>query len=209
MTLEHEYALLDGFNRASVGRWLQVGAAAISAVIVFVLLSVVDLAKRYALDVNVPPVVMSLVGAGTVYGALYWLFSRHVWKLSAVARILKVPNLGGTWLCEGLTLEKEPNIAWSATVKIVQSWDKLRVHLETEQSISDSIAAALLHDEAMGYRLLYHYENRPRIGVTALAAHHGFAELTFATGENSATGEYFNGRGRNTWGKLKLTREVA
>lgn len=208
MKLEHEYALLEGFNRASVGRWLQVGAAAISAVIVFVLLSAVDLAKRYALDVNVPPVVMSLVGAGTVYGALYWLFSRHVWKLSAVARMLKVPNLSGTWSCEGVTLEKEPNIDWSGTVKIVQSWDKLRIHLETEQSVSDSIAAAMLHDEAVGYRLLYHYENRPRIGATALSAHHGFAELTFAAGENSATGEYFNGRGRNTWGTFKLTRKV-
>ena len=38
-----------------------------SAAIVFVLLSAVNLAKRYHLDVNVPPVVLSLVGAGTVY----------------------------------------------------------------------------------------------------------------------------------------------
>ncbi|QYE37039.1 hypothetical protein KZX46_21015 (plasmid) [Polymorphobacter sp. PAMC 29334] len=209
MKLEHEYTLLEGFNRASVGRWLQIAAAALSAVIVFVLLSAVDLAKRYALNVNVPPVVMSLVGAGTVYGVLYWLFSRHVWKLPTIAGILKVPNLAGTWSCEGVTLEKEPHINWSGTVKIVQSWDKLRVHLETEQSNSNSIAAALLYDEAVGYRLLYHYENSPRIGETGLAAHHGFAELTFAAGENSATGEYFNGRGRNTWGTLKLTRKVA
>lgn len=208
MKLDHEYALLEGYNRASVGRWLQVGAATLSAVIVFVLLSVVDLAKRYGLNVNLPPVVLSLVGAGSVYGALYWLFSRHLWKVASVARLLKVPNLAGKWSCEGVTLEKAPNITWLGTVTIIQSWDKLRIHLQTEQSASDSIAAALLHDEAVGYRLLYHYENRPRIGETALSAHHGFAELTFAHDENSATGEYFNGRGRNTWGTLKLTRKV-
>jgi len=208
MKLDHEYALLEGYNRASVGRWLQVGAATLSALIVFVLLSIVDLAKRYGLNVNLPPVVLSLVGAGSVYGALYWLFSRHVWKLALVARLLKVPNLAGTWSVEGLTLEKCPNIPWSGTARIIQSWDKLRIHLETTQSVSDSIAAALLYDEATGYRLLYHYENRPRISETALSAHHGFAELTFSPGENSATGEYFNGRGRNTWGTLKLMRKV-
>lgn len=120
---------------------------------------------------------------------------------------MKLPNLAGKWKVEGLTLEKEPHTAWFGTATVVQSWDKLRVHLETPQSISDSIAAALQPDEAAGYHLMYHYRNQPRIGEAKLVAHHGFAELIFAHDERSATGEYFNGRGRNTWGKLTLTRE--
>jgi SMODS-associating 2TM, beta-strand rich effector domain len=206
MKLDHDYSVLEGHNRASIGRWIQVAAAAISGGIVFVLLSAVDLAERFGLNVNLPPMVLSLAGAGTVYLGLYWLFNHHLWKHPRISKLLKVPHLAGTWRCEGVTLEKEPYIHWSGTITIVQSWDKLRVHLETAQSGSDSITAALIHDEAVGYRLMYHYANRPRIGEQHMAAHQGFAELVFSHDCSVATGEYFNGRGRNTWGTITLER---
>lgn len=205
--MEHEYALLQGYNRASIGRWLQFVSASISAAIVFIVLSVVDVANKFGLDVNLPPTMLSLIGAGSVYIALYWLFSKYVWKITAVRRLLKVPNLAGTWHCAGLTQESQPNIVWTGRMKISQSWDKLRIRLDTEQSASDSVAAALLFDELLGYRLMYHYRNTPRIGEIGLSAHHGFAELLFSEDGLSAAGEYFNGRGRSTWGTLLLTKE--
>jgi hypothetical protein len=208
MNLDHEYAVLGGYNRSSVGRWLYAAAAGISAAVVFVLLALVDLAKLLDLNANLPPGVLSLVGAASVYGALYWVFDRYAWKLGPVGRILKVANLAGSWTCNGVSLERNPPVAWTGTLTIVQSWDRLRVHLETSQSSSDSIAAALLHDSAIGYRLLYHYRNNPRIGEVGLAAHHGFAELVFGTDGDTATGEYFNGRGRNTWGTMSLTKDA-
>jgi hypothetical protein len=103
-------------------------------------------------------------------------------------------------------LDRSPPQTWVGKVKIVQSWDRLQVHLETKQSSSGSVAAALLHDAAVGYRLMYHYRNQPRLGEPELSMHHGFAELVFVTG-GTATGEYFNGRGRNTFGTMKLTKE--
>lgn len=207
MSLEHEYALVGGYNRTHVGKWLLRISAAISAGAVFVLLSAVDLAKSLGLNVNLPPSVLSLVGAGMVYGLLYWIFDRHAWRLAAIGRALKVPDLSGRWVVEGISLDRVPQTPWSGTITIVQSWDKLRVHLETGQSSSDSVAAALLHDEAAGYRLMYHYRNQPRIGETELTAHHGFAELTFSTDGTAATGEYFNGRGRNTYGTMTLRKD--
>lgn len=206
--LEHEYALVGGYNRTHVGRWLGICASTVSAAIVFVLLTAVDLAKLYGWNVNVPPVVLSLVGAGFVYTALYWIFDRYVWKIGPLGRALKIPNLSGRWSCEGTPLDSGQGRPWTGTVTIVQSWDRLRVHLDTGQSGSDSIAAALMHDAAIGYHLMYHYRNTPRIGETALSAHHGFAELVFAPSEQSATGEYFNGRGRNTYGSMRLVKET-
>jgi len=208
MSLEHEYALVGGYNRTHVGKWLLRISAAISAGAVFVLLSAVDLAKSLGLNVNLPPSVLSLVGAGMVYGLLYWIFDRHAWRIAAIGRALKVPDLSGRWKVDGLSVDRDPQTSWSGTITIIQSWDKLRVHLETGQSSSDSVAAALLHDEAAGYRLMYHYRNQPRIGEPELSAHHGFAELTFAPDGTSATGEYFNGRGRNTFGTMTLTKEA-
>lgn len=209
MKLEHEYALLGGFNRASIGRWLGSLAALISGGIVFLILSAVDLAGALGWNVNLPPTVLSLVGAGAVYGILYWLFDRRIWKLAPVAKLLQVPDLSGKWACVGTPLQLGAAIPWQGTITIIQSWDKLRVHLETQTSVSDSLSAALLFDEAVGYRLMYHYNNQPRVTAPGMATHHGFAELVFAAGEQQAAGDYFNGRGRNTYGTLTLTRVTA
>lgn len=208
MPLEHEYALVGGFNRSHVGRWLARVAAIVSAFAVFLLLAAVDVARSFRIDANIPPAVMSLVGAGMVYTVLYWVFDRFAWKFGSVGRLLKVPDLSGTWRCAGESREREPG-SWTGVVRIVQSWDRIRVHLETGRSTSDSVAAALLHDAAAGYRLMYHYRNHPRIGETDMAAHHGFAELVFHANGAAASGEYFNGRGRNTYGVMELNRENA
>lgn len=209
MSQNHEYALLGGYNRSHLGRWLGSIAAVVSGALVFLLLSAVDLAKALGWPVNVPPTILSLIGAGAVYGVLYWLFDRHIWKIGPIGRLLKLPDLSGKWVCVGQPLETGQATAWQGTMTIIQSWDRLRICLVTPQSRSNSVAAALLHDEVVGYRLMYHYQNQPVPGAVELAPHHGFAELTFAPGEASATGDYFNGRGRNTFGTMLLAREVA
>ena len=209
MVYDHEYALLGGSNRSHVGRWLAIASAAISAIIVFLVLSLVDLAKAYNLNVNLPPTALSFAGAGAVYGALYLLLDRYMWRNGWIGSFLKLPDLSGVWHIAGTPLENtgaaEP---WDGQVTIIQSWDKLRIHIKTKYSSSDSITAALQHDTAVGYRLMYHYRNQPNVSARDMAPHHGFAELTFASDLQSATGDYFNGRGRNTFGTMTLTREV-
>lgn len=207
MTLEHEYALLGGYNRTHVGRWLGSVAALLSGAVVFLLLSAVDVAAAWGVNVNLPPTILSLVGAGAVYGALYWFFDRHAWKYRPMGTFLKVPNLSGQWECEGTPLESGDAEPWTGTATIVQSWDRLRIHLRTAKSISNSIAAALQHDAAAGYRLMYHYRNEPLPNERDLAPHHGFAEITFTQDLKEASGDYFNGRGRNTFGTMILKRK--
>lgn len=204
--LEHEYALLGGVNRASIGRWISVISAAMSGLLVFSLLSAVNLAKALGLHVNLPPTILSLVGAGAVYGVLFWLFDRHVWRVGPVAKVLKVPDLSGTWHCEGTPLDGGGAVPWQGEMRIIQSWDRIRVYLKTEHSTSNSRAAALQYDAAEGYRLFYHYQNEPLVGAPTMSPHHGFAELRFAEHLLSATGDYFNGRGRNTFGTLRISR---
>jgi len=207
--LEHEYSLLSGFNRAKVGRYISLASATLSAGIVFVLLWAVDLAKRFEIPANVPPAILSLAGAGTVFIVLYWFFDKYAWKWSYVSKLLKVPNLSGKWSCEGQSLDLNGNLVfpWKGEVIIVQSWDKIRVRLSTGQSGSNSNSAAIICDEADGYRLFYSYKNDPRISETELHSHRGFAELTFDAEVKTAEGEYFNGHGRYTFGRMKLKRQ--
>jgi len=54
------------------------------------------------------------------------------------------------------------NREWIGKVIILQSWDKVRIRLETEFSTSDSISAAIIYDEIEEYKVLYSYENKPK-----------------------------------------------
>jgi hypothetical protein len=209
MAQDHEYALLGGMNRAKVGRYLSLVAAGISAVIMLALLTVWDAAKALGLPPNIPPSVLSLVGAGTIFTVLYWFLDKHAWRWAPLGGWLKAPDLSGEWACEGRTLNPDgsPQFEWSGTVRIIQSWDKIRVRLKTATSGSNSIAAALVCDEADGFRLLYNYRNDPKAGQPDLRSHRGFAELVFSHDRQRAEGEYFNGQGRFTFGTMKLTKE--
>ncbi|MBY5658495.1 hypothetical protein [Rhizobium leguminosarum] len=206
--MEHEYALIGGMNRSQVGRYISLVAAAISAACVFVVLSLVDLAKTFGVNATIPPSLLSLLGAGAVFSALYWFFNRFAWRWAPVGKLLRVPDLSGCWECEGETLNPDGSTKqrWTGQITILQSWDKLRVHLRTTSSGSDSINAALISDPVQGYILLYHYKNQPRIGEADLRPHRGCAELAFAPDRLSASGEYFNGYGRDTFGRLQLKK---
>jgi hypothetical protein len=206
---DHEYALVGGVNRAKIGRYLTLTSAVVSAGIVLLLLSAVDFASRLHIPVNLPPIVLSLVGAGSVFVALYWIFDRFLWRFPGLDQILKVPNLSGEWCCDGKTLnpDKTPSYVWTGTIRIAQSWDKIRLHLVTASSTSDSVAAAITYDSIDGYHLLYHYRNTPSITSIDLAAHRGFAELNFSPDLRTASGDYFNGGGRFTFGTMILKRK--
>ncbi|WP_334070644.1 hypothetical protein [Burkholderia ambifaria] len=205
---DHEYSVMGGANRAKVGRLLSFAASAISGGLVFVILHFVDIAKKLGWNVNVPPTLLSLVGAGAVFGALYWVLNMWAWKWDGVGTWLKVPVLSGTWDCQGKTLAPDgtTKFEWRGEVRIVQSWDKLRIRLTTETSGSNSISAALAHDSVDGVVLLYHYRNDPRPEAAELRAHTGCSVMTIARDLGSATGEYFTGRGRMTFGTMTWTK---
>lgn len=205
---DHDYSLHGGLNRAKVGRYLTIVATSVSGGAVFLLLSSVDLAKRYGLDINLPPTVLSLVGATMVFAILYQLLNRYVWRWPGMRRALKVPDLTGEWTCAGESLDQDGNLKhkWRGSVTIFQRWDKIRVRLKTSQSASNSIAAALICDDAEGFQLLYNYRNDPKIGDVELRSHLGSCMLLFAKDLRSAEGEYFNGHGRFTFGRMTLAR---
>lgn len=206
---EHEYSILGGVNRAQIGRYLGSAAALISSGIVFVLLSVVDFANKFGLPINLPPTVLSLVGAGAVFTVLYWLFDKYIWRWSKIRDLLRVPNLAGNWACKGISLSPDNGDTqeWDGAVTITQSWDRLRVRMKTAQSGSNSIVAALLYDKTDGYYLIYNYRNDPKINHLSLKSHLGFSSMTFSEDQRSAEGEYFNGHGRFTFGTMNWVRQ--
>jgi hypothetical protein len=206
--MDHEYVVLGGVNRAQIGKYLTHAASVVSGVLVWMLLGAVDLARAAGIGVNLPPVVLSLAGATTVYAGLYLLFRKWVWRLPWVMRWLKIANLSGAWDCTGTPFPRPDSLAtpWTGIVTITQDWDRFRVHLKTRQSSSNSLVAALTHDPIEGFVLLYSYRNEPKPGETELAAHRGFARLTFRKDLAHADGDYFNGDGRHSSGTMTLRK---
>lgn len=202
---EHEYSVMGGTNRVHIGRMLTIVASTISSALVLLLLTVFDVAKEIGLNANVPPVVLSLVGAASVFGLLYTTLNKWAWRWPGANLALKVPNISGTWDCKGETLGDAGEVVyqWKGEIRIVQTWDKLRIRMRTKESGSNSIAAALAHDSIDGIVLLYHYRNDPKLGSSGLVAHTGCSVMTIHEDGMSASGEYFNGLGRKTCGTME------
>jgi predicted pore-forming effector associated with SMODS systems len=152
---------------------------------------------------------LSGVSAISIFGLLWLLFDRCLWKVGFVRSVLLVPDLNGTWKCTGRTVTKgteKVDYQWEATITICQSWSKMLVRQETSQSGSKSVAASLYHEGDKRYRLIYHYTNDPKPSELELRRHSGLTDLLFDTSVKTAQGRYFTDGDRLTVGEMSLTR---
>jgi hypothetical protein len=201
----HEYIVICGLNRSKVGRYIAIVASLFSFILIFLALTTVEWLNSYQIDSHIPASLFSLLSAGGIYVMLYSWFDKNLWQNSHLSKYLCVPNLSGSWQVNGHTLS-EGGGNWQGELKIVQTWDKVRIHLKTKTSYSDSVTASIIHDEGIGYQLLYNYRNQPKAAEKHLVSHVGFAEFRFDEELNSAEGHYFNGQGRATYGTMIITR---
>jgi len=147
----------------------------------------------------------------SIFSGLYFLFNKWFWKIRLFSKIFSFPNLNGTWVCSGETLDTSGSIKyqWSGQIRIEQSWDKLLITLVTENSKSSSLSVVggIRYIPTIGYKLSYSYENDPNIGEVDLKKHEGFCELVFSENLESSSGHYFNGANRFTFGRINLIKD--
>lgn len=201
----HEYSVV-GHSRSLIGRWLYVTAAGAAS-----MLTTAGLALGQALDQSGWPTwlqvsVVAPVSAAAVFGVTHWAFAKFGWR--TLCWLSKVPNISGTWDCTGETRNEGGGVThnWNAAVTITQDWEKLKVGLRTQQSGSYSVTAALIPEGDGCWLLMYSYRNEPRAGEAELNPHVGYCEMRFARDMRRAEGDYFNARGRGTFGRMTFTR---
>lgn len=150
------------------------------------------------------------VGTATVFGLLFWLFDRHVWRWWPVRVWLGFPNLNGTWKCVGHRLNDDGSSEeeWQGDMSIIQTWSRLSATLRTGRSLSKSGPASLIREDGVGYCLLYTYVNEPEPNQADLHIHRGTCELRFDDTCAEATGFYFTDRHRLTFGRLTLSKQA-
>lgn len=209
MASNHEYAVI-GHSRATVGRFLGVGAGLASSCLGLLIATAITYAERWGFLHE--RAFWTLPLTATVFYSLGHLaFDKWAWRTWLVNFVLDIPDLRGNWDCIGETIDPatgEVTYNWTAEVTISQSWEKIRIHTKTKQSRSRSVAASIVVEEDVGYILMYSYRNDPRQGEPELKSHFGYAEWHIPSDGSAAEATYFNGGGRHTSGRMKLTRKT-
>lgn len=159
-----------------------------------------------ALNITIPwwceaPSVMS------VYGLLYILYNRWVWRWSfGPFQLSRIPNCNGTWYGEA-TSTHDGGTIFAGMLTVHQTWTKIAVQFRTSSSISYSRMAALNVTPGASEGLIYEYTNDPHAtAAESMHAHRGFIFLKLSTDGCCLEGDYYTGRDRANQGRLKLQR---
>lgn len=209
MASNHEYAVI-GHSRATVGRFLGIGAGLVSSLLAVLIATAITYAESWGFLQARAYWTLPLTAA-IFYTLGHLVFDKWAWRTWLVHFVLNIPDLRGKWDCVGETIDPKTGAVtcnWTAEVTISQGWEKIRIYLQTTESRSRSVAASIIVEDDVGYILMYSYRNEARPGEPELKAHHGYAEWHIALDGSSADATYFNGGGRYTGGRMKLTRNT-
>lgn len=202
---DHEYSVI-GHRRSTVGRYLGMLATIVVSFLPAVGFGLSELMAELGVPEWGKYFVVIPITASVTYTALHWFFNKYGWR--PLSFIAQVPNISGDWSCVGQTLNDDGSVAhdWVAELSISQTWEKIRVRLETKSSISHSVSVALIPEPDGCWMLMYSYINKPKVGNGHLDAHQGYCEMRVVKNLKTAKGEYFTAKGRGTAGTMTFTR---
>jgi hypothetical protein len=147
------------------------------------------------------------VSIASVFGLLYCLFDKHIWKCRVLHKlgIISTPNLNGIWTGYLKSSVDECNKEQKATLNISQRWTTISISLQTDRSKSSSLVAAMIIETESCTSIYYEYRNEPlpTAGAT-MHAHRGSAQLILDCDSRSLEGEYYTGRDRQTHGSMRF-----
>jgi hypothetical protein len=145
-----------------------------------------------------PPTIM------TIYGLGHWLYNRHAWKWRLFGRLLSdMPNYSGTWF--GVLESSHVERTKLGMMYIHQSWTELCVEFDCQSSRSYSLMAVVNVTPGLTEGLTFEYTTAPRHDAKeTMNAHLGLNHLRLSPDCRTLEGDYFSGRGRQTFGRMKL-----
>lgn len=142
------------------------------------------------------------------------VFSRWAWTMWPVRALglVQVPDLDGEWSGQIISSYDEESSDETGTpveATIEQSWRRITVEFETEDSRSYSLGASFITSQS-DPQLHYHYQSVPKPHADdTMQMHRGSTEIRFTNGEDGEDqleGRYYTGRGRGNHGRIELTR---
>ena len=176
---------------------------------VHVYLAVIGVLLAYVLSIlpiNIPWWFDAPASIG-FYGLLYHWFRCHLWKCKIIRNLvgIKTPNWEGVYKGQLKSSHDKFNGEVPIEIDITQTWNTISVRLQTETSQSSSISASFAIAQTTTANLVYEYINHPLADATdTMNIHHGMTSMYMK--DKELHGEFFNGRGRNTFGKFSAKK---
>lgn len=139
------------------------------------------------------------------YGILYALYDRALWRLHfGNFRLSHIPEVSGVWAGK-LTSSYNNGTKVDIVFTIEQTWSRISIRTETETSTSSTTMAALNTDEYLDPGLKYEYLSEPGAFATpTMLIHRGTGHLRLSADGKMLTGDYYTGKGRQTFGTIEL-----
>jgi hypothetical protein len=148
--------------------------------------------------------------------ALFALFDQWAWRWKILRKIVRRPDLNGTWRGElvsmrpnedGVEITHEPKPAF---LSIKQSYLTVNIRLMSDESKSGSYAATLQPSGSDSFAVYYHFTNTPDLKFRDGSRPHDGAAKILVSGLEPVdhTGEYWTDRrSRGTWTAKRFTTD--
>ena len=144
-----------------------------------------------------------------LYGLLFVVFDKWLWQYFRKIGFIKTPNLSGEWSGHLETSFDSQSSKVGVTLKIFQSWTRIKIILTTDRSLSYSEVASIIINVPEGKYLSYQYINEPKSNaVKTMSIHRGTARLLLDEKKNVLDGEYYSGRDRQNIGSLHFEKNL-
>lgn len=158
-----------------------------------------------------PSWLVSAPAVAASFGIVYGFVERTAWRWRALRAVGIIDTLPVAGKYRGELASSYGGTRLPVELEVEQSWTRISVRLkvlESESSTSLSLAATLHREGVSRSRLTYFYRNtvRPTVADSDMNDHDGTAEIVIDTGAGTATGRYYNYRGRQ--GNLDLSKRA-
>lgn len=162
---------------------------------------------------------------GFLFAVFFALFNQRLWRHPWIqsSPFVSAPDLSGTWEVkvrqreaematdggngEGYdSMEVGVNTKVIGKAEIEQTWRKILVFIDFDDSTSISLGASFITDtEPLKFN--YHYRNEPKPPAPDIAqVHYGTTDLHYNSEQTRLEGEYFTNRFRKTSGEIILEK---
>ena len=159
------------------------------------------------------PILSWPLSFGATFGVLFYWFDHYLWRTGPISRLHGIPVLHGRWIVDGISSFQcdpetgAPTHAFSMEVVIKQTFTRLEVFTETDDSTSRSTVAGVCVNHARPV-FRYAFENTPKNKANPkLQRHPGLIELRVNSG-GELQGDYFSGKHRLRYGELTFRRST-
>lgn len=143
------------------------------------------------------------------YGLFFAIFDKWLWQYCKKLKFVKIPDLSGEWIGNLKSSFDDHSKEIKATLKIFQTWTRIKILLTTNQSSSQSETASIVINAPEGNCLSYQYINEPKSNaVNTMSIHRGTVRLIFDEKKNILNGEYYSGRDRQNFGSLNFKKNI-